>query len=208
MELLVYNVFVYNFVFVKPTIFLKEEINIELIALCLSKDGSAQRKLYNLLLPYLNAMSKRYLYDQSFLKDALQETFIRIFKSLGQFDVQKASFKTWCTKIAIHSCLRQNEKNKNNRVVEYDSSFHEQMIQENVFDKMTLEETQEWLKQMPKNYFEVFNLFVIDEFTHEEIAEMLSIKIELSRKRLSRARTWVKKRLQNDPDLQFKFSYN
>ncbi len=193
---------------VQRIIFLKEEINIELIALCLSKNGEAQRKLYDLLLPYLNAISRRYLYDHSFLKDALQETFIRIFKSLEQFDIHKASFKTWSTKIAINACLKQNAKCKNNLTSVLNTEFHEQAIPENIVNSLTLEETQNWLKQMPKQYFEVFNLFVIDEFTHDEIALMLSIAPSLSRKRLSRARMWVKKRLQNDPDLQFNFSYN
>lgn len=187
---------------------MKEEINIKLIALCLSKDGEAQRKLYGLLLPYLNAISRRYLFDHSYLKDVLQETFIRIFKSLDQFDIQKANFTTWSTKIAINACLSQNSKFKNNRTVELNRATYELADQENVLDSLSVEETQKWLKQMPTDYFEVFNLFVIDGFAHEEIAQMLSIKIELSRKRLSRARLWVKKRIESDTDVQYKFSIN
>lgn len=54
---------------------------------------------------------------------------------------------------------------------------------------------------MPEGYFEVFNLFVIDGYSHEEIASMLNISEGLSRKRLSRARNWLKKRLQTKGDL-------
>ena len=56
-------------------------------------------------------MCKRYLVNETDIKDVLQETFINIFKNLEQFDLQKASFKTWTTKIAINNCLKKNAKN-------------------------------------------------------------------------------------------------
>ncbi|MEL7221472.1 MAG: sigma factor, partial [Bacteroidota bacterium] len=62
------------------------------------------------LLPYLNLICKRYLNNESDLKDALQNTFVNIFRNLQQFDIQRASFKTWSTRIAIHCCLQLNKK--------------------------------------------------------------------------------------------------
>ncbi|MFT6321565.1 MAG: RNA polymerase sigma-70 factor (ECF subfamily) [Granulosicoccus sp.] len=187
---------------------MSDQINLPLIALCLSKNGEAQRKLYNLLLPYLNVMCKRYLVNGAELKDVLQDTFIHIFKNLHQFDVQKASFKTWTTKIAINNCFKYNAKNNRNSTEELIIDLHESKVNPTAYEKISNEEMLVWLKKMPRNYFDVFNMFVIDDFSHDEIAKLLDIDTALSRQRLSRARGWLKKRLQTDDEFQFNFSFN
>jgi len=187
---------------------LKKEIDIHLIALCLSKNGEAQRRLYDLLLPYLNVICKRYLYDASLLKDVLQEVFINIFRHLDQFDIQKASFKTWSTQIAINSCLKSNKKNRNNKTEELLIDLHEIAVEAEVIDQISNEELIKWLRKMPFQYYEVFNLHIIDGYSHDEIGKLLSINASLSRQRLSRARGWLKKRFQGNGASNFKFSFN
>ena len=168
----------------------------------------AQRQLYDALLPYLNAMCKRYLYDGNYLKDVLQETFINIFNYLDQFDIQKASFKTWSTKIAINACLKYNQKNKNSQTEELRLELHEAPVGAEVMIYLSNEEMINWLKKMPVQYYEVFNLHVIDGYSHNEIGQLLSIEAALSRQRLSRARAWLKKRLQGSGVIDFNFSFN
>lgn len=185
-----------------------KEIDIKLIALCLSKNGEAQRRLYGLLLPYLNVICKRYLFDTSFLKDVLQETFINIFNHLDQFDIQKASFKTWSTQIAINASLKCNNKDKRRSTEELVIDLHEVPVMPEVIDNLSNEDLLIWLKKMPFQYYEVFNLFVIDGYSHDEIASLLSIEAALSRQRLSRARSWLKKRLQDNGAINFNFSFN
>lgn len=177
---------------------LRTFINIELIALCASGNRGAQKQLYQLLLPYLNALCKRYLNDQSVLKDVLQETFISLFLNIHKYDAAKASFKTWATKIAINFCLKQNQKNKKWPTAEFLLSEHDLPAEPDVFKKLTDEEILKELKKMPENYYEVFNLYVIDGFSHKEIAEMLNIEPSLSRQRLTRGREWLKKKLPHE----------
>ena len=183
-------------------------IDIELIALCLSKNVEAQRKLYEALMPSLAAICKRYLYDKSYLKDTLQETFVRIFKSLDQFDVQKASFKTWSCKIAINCCLKQNEKIRSKPTYELISEFNEPNISPEVLELLDNEQLLLWLKKMPIRLYEVFNLYAIEGYSHKEIGNMLAIDSSLSRKRLSRARDWLKKSLTSEKKSSFKFGLN
>ncbi|MCB0526059.1 MAG: sigma-70 region 4 domain-containing protein, partial [Saprospiraceae bacterium] len=64
--------------------------------------------------------------------------------------------------------------------------------------KLALEDLLRYLKKMPANYFEVFNLYVLDGYSHEEIAQMLDIEPALSRKRLSRARMWLNDRFSSN----------
>jgi len=68
-----------------------------------------------------------------------------------------------------------------------------------VIEKLSTNDLIAWLKRMPEAYYPVFSLSVIDGFSHPEIAEMLNIDAALSRKRLSRARAWLKQEMVRDP---------
>mgnify|MGYP000618845447 FL=1 len=98
-------------------------------------------------------MCKRYLVNETDIKDVLQETFINIFKNLEQFDLQKASFKTWTTKIAINNCLKKNAKNNRNATEELKIDIHDTKVTPDIFENISNEEMLVWLKKMPQNYF-------------------------------------------------------
>ena len=139
-------------------------------------------------------IGKRYLRNDAELKDVLQDSFVHIFKNLVQFDVQKSSFKTWATQITINNCLKYNARNHRTGTVELIVNLHDKSIEPNAIKTLTNDELVAWLKKMPFQYFEVFNLYIIDGYSHDEIAKMLGISSVLSRKRLSRAKEWLKKR--------------
>lgn len=181
-------------------------LSIALIQACIAKDRAAQKQLYTKLLPYLNAICRRYLYHQDHIEDVLQESFIAIFKNLPQYDLNRASFKTWATKITINKCLKQNLKQRNTKDPTAEDELMEQVVQTTVIEELTNEEVLSWLKKMPDTYYQVFNLYVIEEYTHNEIAELLKIDVSLSRKRLSRARDWVKKTL--GANIKFELYFN
>lgn len=184
------------------------DISIRLIEGCLSNDRSAQNELYRELLPYLNLVCQRYLHDDHQRKDVLQETFIRIFRHLEQFDVQRASFKTWATRIAINCCLKNNRYGAARPTQELVLPMHERMTGPAALRKLSNEDLLRWLKTMPRAYFEVFNLFVVDGFTHREIAEILGISEALSRQRLTRSRTWLKEQLPEELRTRFRAFLN
>ncbi|MFK7806193.1 MAG: RNA polymerase sigma factor [Saprospiraceae bacterium] len=177
---------------------MNKQINIKLIAACVSNDRNAQKQLYDILLPYLNVICQRYLNNQSERSDVLQETFISLFKNLNQFDIAKASFKTWATRIAINYCLKNNEKRSRLATQELVVNLHEPKVNPEGLSNLTNEELLTWVKKMPNNYFTVFNLFVVDGFSHKEIADILKIEESLSRQRLSRSKTWLKDKLPDD----------
>jgi len=137
------------------------------------------------------------------VKDVLQISFVSIFRNLAQFDMEKSGFKTWATKIVINNCLKNNQGHQKRSMEVLNIDFHSPQITPAIIDEIAYEDLLKWLKEMPSNYFEVFNLFVIDNFSHDEIAELLKIESALSRKRLSRARLWLKKRLINEQDSFF-----
>lgn len=170
------------------------EINQQLIKSCQAKNRAAQKELYLALLPYLRAMISRYLRDSSFEKDALQESFVKIFRSLEKYAPDKAPLKNWAARIVINTCLNYNERVIGLPTEEFIPETHDTDTSERIrVEEITDERMLDVLKQMPTGYFEIFNLFVIDEYSHKEIATMLNIAEAVSRKKLSRAKNWLRK---------------
>ena len=170
-----------------------------LISGCIAQDQRAQKALYLKMLPYLSAICLRYLRNQSYEKDVLQESFVKIFKNIKKFDLKKASFKTWSAKIAINTCINFNNRVQVQNTEEFSLPLHEKIEQEVISETLTDERLINILKKMPQQYYEVFNLFVIEAYKHKEISELLNISEEVSRQRLSKGRKWLE---------QFKFTFN
>lgn len=181
------------------------QIDDDLIRSCIANNRVAQKQLYGLLLPYLRAVANRYLRDNSYIKDALQESFVKIFKNVGKYDSQRASFPSWAAKITINSCLNYNLRVIGAPKDEFVVETHQPIVRS--FDeKWSTEELLLILKRMPEVYFQVYNLFVIDGYAHEEIATMLGISEALSRKRLSRGRAWINQIQVENPDWMAQFN--
>jgi len=180
---------------------LENGINTALINACASGDRNAQRQLYAVLMPFLNMVCRRYLRDRSEAQDVLQETFVRIFTHIRQYDAGKSSLRTWASRIAINYCLKHNAARQRNATDEYSPLLHDLPVAPEALKNLDNEELLEWLRAMPEAFAQVFNLYVIDGFSHEEIGEMLGIEPALSRQRLSRGRDWLRKGCA--PDLLF-----
>lgn len=171
-------------------------IDEKLIADCQRNDRSAQRRLYDLMLPYLAAVSRRYLSNLSDVDDALQESFIAIFKSIQKYEPTRASFRTWAVRITIHATLKVNERMNKMSTVEYISHTHEGSTPPSVEAKMSDDDMLAFLKGMPTDLYTAFNMHVVDGYSHKEIGEILKIDPALSRQRLSRARKWISDRTE------------
>lgn len=174
----------------------KGSIHPSLIKDCLANNRAAQRELYDHCLPYLSIIAQRYLGDRGNLKDILQDSFLQIFTKLHQFDPAKASFKTWSTRVVINNCLKSNDRSQSAAKEAFSSEIHTLAVAPEALYQLNEQELLGWLQHMPKDLHTVFLLQVIDGFSHQEIATMLSISPALSRQRLARARKWIASQLQ------------
>lgn len=172
------------------------DISKDIINKCKACNPHAQKTVYETLLPYLNSLCRRYLPYSTNRNDALQEAFINIFTKIHQFDVGRGEFKSWSAKIAINACLQHSKKLTSRKEIELSTTEYQIPISPDVVSRLTNEEVLKVLSKMPLDYFQVFNLFVVDGFSHDEIAELLNIKSSLSRKRLARAREWISRRTE------------
>lgn len=162
----------------------------------------AQRQLYSTILPYLRAIAGRYLKDESYSKDVLQESFVKIFRSLDNYDSKKGLFKTWAARILINTCLNYNSRVIGEPTEEIGEQTNELSVNYSDYSEFSDEHLLVILKQMPNKYYNVFNLAIIEGFSHQEIADMLQISAMSSRKQLSRGRKWLQNFFRNEP--QFK----
>lgn len=182
------------------------QISDKLIKSCIAQNRRAQKQLYILLLPYLRAIANRYLKDTSYVKDVLQESFYKIFKNIKKFDNSKGDIKTWSTRIVINTAYNYNERVIGNSIEEFDIDEHNIICFPELAKDISTDALMTLLKQMPIGYYEVFNLFIIDGYSHDEIAEILKINESLSRKRMSRARAWIKKTFMSNSESSIEFS--
>lgn len=169
-------------------------IDLDLIELCKQNNRSAQKSLYVKTLPYLRAVIVRYLRNLSYTKDVLQEGYINIFKNINKYDSVKAPFEKWSAKICINVALNYNKRviRQPHEQIDQIGAEHLIVIPDDL-DTISDEQLIKLLKFMPFDYYKVFNMFIIEEYTHKEIANELGINESLSRKRLSRARDWLQK---------------
>jgi len=165
-----------------------------LLLACIQKKRDAQQQLYRLLLPYLRAVATRYLRDSSYVKDVLQESFVKVFRSIEKYNPNKAPLKNWAARIVINTCLNYNERIIGLPDEELNVEAHDHSEMPEILENLTDDRLLAILKKMPKGYFEVFNLHVIDGYSHQEIAEIIGTTEGSSRKRLSRAKMWLERR--------------
>ena len=165
------------------------EALVNLIENCIKNDRKSQRKFYERTLPYLRATISRYLFHQDSIQDVLQETYIKIYQNLKRYDANKGEITSWISKIAVNTTFSHNKKSTKMKF-EDTNNFNE-ITWPNAIELMTVEEVVAQLKKMPTNLYLVFSMFVIEGYSHREVAFISGITEEVSRQRLTRARKWV-----------------
>ena len=143
----------------------------------------------------------RYLRDHQKAEDVLQETYIRVFKSIHKYE-ETGTLPGWLTKIAVNCCLKELKRNKRLSFKEEELNFEKSIELPDVYDKLSTEDLLAMLDTLPGSYRIIFNLNIIEGYSHQEIADILGIQASLSRTKLTRAR----KMLQEYYFIQFKKS--
>ena len=158
--------------------------------------SGAQKELYELTCARLNSVALRYVVDRSLAEDVLQESYIRIFKNLQQFDYRDdPSTLAWMKRITVTEALRLLKKRKRwNALDQSSTSSIVLSIDYNATDDIT-----EALTRLTDRQRIVFNMYAIEGYNHEEIATQLSIATSSSRALLSRARGILKSTLTTTP---------
>lgn len=165
-----------------------------LIEGCLQEKKEAFRALYNKYKTSQFVLCQRYANSKSEAEDYLQEGFIVLFRDLHQYNSKKGAFKPWMNRVFINVCLQQIRKK---RAIPYHEEIgnHEEVIacEPDVNELINRKELVELLMQLPTGYKTVFNMYVIDGYSHNEIAQKLQISTNTSKTQLYKARKQLAK---------------
>ncbi len=155
----------------------------------------AQRKMYELMAPKLYQVCKRYLKKEEEIEEVLADAFVIIFTKIDQLK-ENAAFYSWAKRIAVNECLHLLKKNVNFNLYLEETSLK---IQPEVAQDASLEEQDvlKLLNYIPEGCRTVFNLFVIEGYSHKEIAAMLKISEGTSKSQLNVAKTKLKDLVNN-----------
>lgn len=164
----------------------------QLIYNCQKNDTKAQSELYELFSSKLFSICLKYSRNYAEAEDNLQDSFITIFKKIKQYK-NKGSFEGWLKRITINTALQRYRKQKVFDIVNEDAIEDEEVdIDEN---DVSLDFLLSCIQELPDRYRLVFNLYVLDGYSHKEISEMLEINLGTSKSNLARARVILKEKI-------------
>tara|TARA_R110001592_G_scaffold63124_4_gene193308 strand:- start:441 stop:935 length:495 start_codon:yes stop_codon:yes gene_type:complete len=156
---------------------------------------AAQAEVYQLYAGKLFPVCLKYSRNYEDAEDTLQDSFLTIFDKIKQYQ-NKGSFEGWLKRITINTALQKYRKKEplyiESKEVE-SIDFEEDDFEDSNFDLNFLLEL---IQKLPDRYRLIFNLYVLDDYSHKEIAEMLKISEGTSKSNLSRARQILKKQVE------------
>lgn len=165
----------------------------ELIKKCAKNDRKAQKEIYQLYAGTLFSICLKYSNNKHEAKDNFQDGFITIFNKIGQFKF-KGSFEGWLKRVMVNTILQKYRKKNVLNVVT--DEIPDEVIVEVDTDEISLDFLLNLVQQLPDRYRLVFNLYVLDGYSHKEIAEMLQIAEGTSKSNLARARGILKDKIE------------
>ncbi len=168
----------------------------ELIKACKRNDRRAQERIYKMYASKMYALCLKYSRSKEEAEDNLQDGFITVFEKIDQFGF-KGSFEGWIKRIMINTALQKyRERNVLNLVREEDISGMVEVDEQAT--SLPLDYLLDKIQHLPNQYRLVFNLYVLDGYSHKEVARMLGISEGTSKSNLSRARNLLRKRIEED----------
>jgi len=167
----------------------------EIIKGCLQGKASFQKLLVQKHSAVLYSVCLRYMRDEMAAQDILQDSFIKIFKYIDRFDENRGNFEAWIRKITVNTALKQLDKRKlETSSLSYETVEHPS-ADPFVISQMNKQDLMKVVMSLPDGYRQVFNMAVIEGYSHKEIGNMLGIAEVTSRSNLSRAKQILRKKI-------------
>ena len=166
----------------------------QLITKCKKNDAEAQSQIYKLFSSPLFSLCLKYSKNYAEAQDNLQDSFVTIFKKIDQFS-NKGSLEGWMKRITINTALQRY------RSVGVFDIVNEDQIEDVAIEineeEVSLDFLLSIIQELPDRYRLVFNLYVLDDYSHKEIAEMMGISTGTTKSNLARARMILKDKIEH-----------
>lgn len=169
---------------------------------CINAKRESQKEFYKLYYGFSMSICMRYCDAYDDAMEVVNDGFLKVFKSLSSFNPRnsnyEASLMAWMKSIMVHTAIDHYRKRKYDYLTTdiEDSHYEVSDNTASAIDAMTYKEIMTILQKLSPVYRTVFNLYVIDGYKHEEIAEQLNISVGTSKSNLSKARANIQKMLK------------
>lgn len=170
---------------------------------CLHGKRKSQKQLYELYYPFAYTVCRKYAKNRQEAEEIINNGFLKIFNKLETYE-PSLKFENWARRIFINAAIDYFRKFKSYRITEgedVDSGAENRGVAPTILQQLTTEEILACTAQLPPSYLLVFNLYVVDGFTHTEISKKLNISIGTSKSNLSKARQKLQQLLRQLYDL-------
>lgn len=171
----------------------------DLIRRCRNQDRNAQEQLYRLYAAKLFGLCLKYSDNYQEAEDNLQDGFVTIFEKISQYK-SEGSFEGWMKRIIINTALQKHRQQKLYEITNEENIWEEEV--EIDTEELSVDFLLECVQGLPDRYQQVFNLYVMDGFSHKEIAGMLKISEGTSKSNLARARMALKDRIEKKQNIK------
>jgi len=169
----------------------------QLLQGCLAQDQQCQKALYEQYKVQMFRLCLRYSNSRADAEDILQDGFIRIFSDLHQYS-GKGALGGWIRKVMVNTALQHIRKNKRvPHFLEIDQVAELKEAEEQIYSRIGAKALTKMIQTLPPGYKMIFNLYVVDGYTHQEIANQLKISINTSKSQLSKAKAALRKKLEH-----------
>lgn len=170
----------------------------ELLKNILSGNTIAMKEFYTSYSGYFTTVCARYVFDKDDIKDVLQESFIKIFKAISNFEYKGiGSLRAWSSRIVVNESLKFIKTREklaliNTPVWDLPDTAEDE---DPDFDEISTSVILEMIRSLPVGYRTVFNLYVFEKKSHKEIASILHITENTSASQLHRAKNFLIKQV-------------
>ncbi len=165
---------------------------------CRENDRQSQQELYRNFYSYAMSICVRYTGNEDDAVEVLNDGFLKVFANIEKFDINKP-FKPWLRRILVNSCIDHIKKNaKHSHLADITEANVHQSTEEAPDHNLSYQEILSKIGKLSPAYRAVFNLYVIDGYKHQEIAEQLGITVSTSKANLTRAKAVLRSMMEKE----------
>jgi RNA polymerase sigma factor (sigma-70 family) len=167
-----------------------------LVIECIKGNPKAQKALFDRFAPKMYSVCLRYMKKTEPAEDVLQDALVKVFSKLSDYK-NEGVLEGWIRRIVVNTCLDQLRKNaKFLGDIQAEEVEYKLENQSFIAEKLMAEDLMKLVQQMPDGYRVVFNMFAIEGFSHQEIAEKLGVTESTSKSQYLRARAYLRDRIE------------
>jgi RNA polymerase sigma factor (sigma-70 family) len=160
-----------------------------IVKACISGDRQAQRQLYEQMKDKMFVLALRYADNRQDAEDILQEGFVKVFRDLHQYK-GLGSLEGWIRKVILNVALKHIKQKRRDFFIEPigENDFKDEIETESFFSDDLIKNVLAMMQQMPAGFRTVLNLYILEGYSHQQIAAELNISVGTSKSQFSRAK--------------------